>query len=287
MKSNMFKKSKAESINNFAKIPYGNWDDPINIKDNSLKCVLFLCLLVFSFQFTQAQDSTEVSLRRNTIKYDLTSNLLYRNSITFSFERIVKPNQSFVVTAGVQEFPNLLDLGQDVSVTKEGARSGHKIGGEYRFYLKKENKFSAPRGVYIGPYFTSLGFKIDDRIVYNGGEEPEEANLKARLNIFSIGAQLGYQFVFNDRWTLDLVLVGPSYSRYNFNVNLDGDFEFDPENVQNEIFKALLDRFPLLEEVINDKELNSSGTLNTWALGYKYQFLVGYRFGKYKNMKKK
>jgi hypothetical protein len=248
---------------------------------------LFLILAVLSSQLSKAQDSTEVSLRRNTIKIDLTGNLIYSNNLNFSYERVVKKNQSFVVNLGYQEGPKITNFGENIEGKREENRSGYKVGGEYRFYLKKENKFAAPRGVYIGPYVTALGFKSDRGIVYSGTEEPEEANLKSRLNIVSIGAQLGYQFVFNDRWSMDLVLIGPSFSGYNFKAQLQGDFEFDPENVQNEILQGLLNKFPMLEEFLNKKELDSSGTLDTWALGYKYQFLIGYRFGKYKNLKKK
>ncbi len=237
------------------------------------------------FQVSFAQDSTEVLFRRNTIKLDLTGNLIYDKSFNLSYERLVKPNQSFVVTAGHQELPRILNFGENVEGRRNDDRSGYKFGAEYRFYLQKENKFKAPRGVYIGPYITTLGFKTDQGIVYSGTEEPEEANLKTKINIINVGAQLGYQFVFNDRWSIDLVLVGPSYSRYNFKTQLTGDFEFDADNVQNEILGALIEKFPLLDDFLDEKELDSSGTLDTWALGYKYQFLIGYRFGKYKNLK--
>lgn len=252
-----------------------------------MKTFLFFLLIALSVQVSNAQDSTSVSLRRNTIKIDLTGNFLYRNTLTFSYERVVKRNQSFVVTAGYQEFPKIGSFGENVEGKKEENRGGYKYGGEYRFYLQKENKFAAPRGVYIGPYVTALGFRSDRKIVYSGTDVPEEANLKSRLNIVSLGAQLGYQFVFNDRWSLDLVLIGPSYSKYNFKTQLSGDFEFDPDNVQNEILHAIIEKFPALDDLLDEQELDSSGTLDTWALGYKYQFLIGYRFGKYKNLKKK
>lgn len=228
-----------------------------------------------------------MSLRRNTIKIDLTGNLIYSNQYNLSFERVVKQNQSYVVTLGYQEFPRIVNFGENIEGKREENRSGYKVGGEYRFYLKKENKFSAPKGVYIGPYVTALGFKSDRGIIYTGSDLPEEADLRSRLNILSIGAQLGYQFVFNDRWSIDLVLIGPSFSKYNFKAKLEGDFEFDAEDVQNEILQGLLNKFPILEELLDKKVLDSSGTLDTWALGYKYQFLIGYRFGKYKNLKNK
>ncbi|WP_175574380.1 DUF3575 domain-containing protein [Algoriphagus marinus] len=252
-----------------------------------MRLFLFLILAVFSSQFSNAQDSTMMSLRRNTIKIDFTGNLIYSNHYNVSFERVVKQNQSYVVTLGYQEFPKIINLGQYIEGERDINRSGYRVGAEYRFYLKKENKFAAPRGVYIGPYVTSLGFKSDQGIVYSGSDVLEEADMRSRINIFSIGAQLGYQFVFNDRWSIDLVLVGPSVSKYNFKTQLEGDFNFDPEDVQDEILQALIEKFPLLEDFLNEEELNSSGRLNTWSLGYKYQFLIGYRFGKYKNLKKK
>lgn len=141
--------------------------------------------------------------------------------------------------------------------------------------------------MYIGPCVTSIGFKSNQSIEYSGSAETEKADLNTKINIISVGAQLSYQFVFDDRWTNDLVLVGPSYCRYNFKSQLAGDFEFDADNVQNEILIALIDKFPMLDDFLDEKELNSSGTLDTWALDYKYQFLIGYRFGKYKNLKHK
>lgn len=252
-----------------------------------MKTFYLLLIYVLCSQIAAAQDSTDYSLRKNTIKLDLTGNLIYRNSINLSYERVVGRNQSFVITAGTQEFPKIVNFGENIEGEREEARSGHKLGGEYRFYLKKENKFAAPRGVYIGPYVTSLGFKSNRGIIYTGSDVPESAELRARLNILSIGAQLGYQFVFNDRLTLDLVLVGPSYSRYLFKTQLKGDFSFDPDDIQNEILQGLVEKFPLLEDFLEEKELDSSGTLDTWTLGYKYQFLIGYRFGKYKNLKRK
>ncbi len=252
-----------------------------------MRKILFLVLASLLIQVSYGQDSTEVAIRRNTIKLDLTSNLIYRKSYNFSYERVLKPNQSLVLTAGYQEFPSLLNLGSNIQGDKKDDRSGYKFGAEYRFYLKKENKHSAPRGVYIGPYFTRIGFQSDRQVVYSGAGEPESANLKTRMGITNIGAQLGYQFVFNDRWSLDLVLIGPSLSRYNFKTQLSGDFEFNGDDVQNEILNALIEKFPALDEFLDGQELSSSGNLDTWALGYKYQVLVGYRFGKYKYLKQK
>ncbi|GAB3222078.1 DUF3575 domain-containing protein [Algoriphagus aestuariicola] len=247
-----------------------------------MKTLLLILLGAFFIPTTFAQDSLEVASRKNTLKLDLTHNLIYRNAYNLSWERITKPNQSMGFTVGYQEFPQVLNLGENIEAKRESDAGGYKFGAEYRFYLKKENKHAAPRGVYIGPYFTTLGFNTSREIVYTQTAEPQEARYGAKFRLYSLGAQLGYQFVFNDRWSLDLVLVGPSITRYDAGIRLEGDFEFDPEDVQNEILDALINKFPGLSDLLNEKELDSSGKLDVLGIGYRYQFLIGYRFGKYK-----
>ncbi|MBN7812520.1 DUF3575 domain-containing protein [Algoriphagus sp. H41] len=242
----------------------------------------FLLLLAFFCQTAFAQDSLDVGQRRNTLKLDLTHNLLYRNAYNLSWERITKPNQSMGFTVGYQEFPQVFNLGENIQARRESEAGGYKVGAEYRFYLRKENRHAAPRGVYIGPYFTTLGFNTTRDITYTATTEPQDASYVAKFRLYSLGAQLGYQFVFNDRWSLDLVLVGPSITRYNAGMRLEGDFEFDPDDVQNEILDALIEKFPGLSDLLNDKEFDSSGKVDVLGIGYRYQFLVGYRFGKYK-----
>lgn len=107
----------------------------------------------------------------------------------------------------------------------------------------------------------------------------DEATLNFHLRVHNFGAQLGYQFVFNDRWTIDLVLIGPSFSNYRAKMKLDGEFTFDPEDIQNEFILELIDQFPILEDVLSGQEVDAKGKVDTWGLGYRYQFLVGYRFG--------
>ena len=245
-----------------------------------MKTVLLFLLVAFYIPISFAQDSLQVGSRMNTIKLDLTHNLLYRNAYNLSWERLTKQNQSLGITVGYQEFPHVFELGENIEGKRSDNSGGYKMGAEYRFYLKKENKFSAPRGVYIGPYFSVLGFNTSRDIVYTGDGEPQEATYNAKFNLYSLGGQLGYQFVFNDRWSLDLVVVGPSVTRYNAKMRLEGEFEFDADEVQNEILQALIDKFPGLDDLLENKELDSSGRVNVVGIGYRYQFLIGYRFGK-------
>jgi hypothetical protein len=246
----------------------------------SMKQVIIFLWILTGTNLAVAQEVSPEVPRKNTVKLDLTANFWYNNVFGISYERITRPNQSFAVSFGYQEFPRTSRLGQNIVVKNNRDKNGYKFGGEYRFYLKKENKYPAPRGIYIGPYFTRHSFSNEREIEVDHNGTPEEVLLNSKFTIFNVGFQLGYQFVFNDRWTIDLILVGPSVSNYRYTLNLDGDFTFDKEDIQNEIILDLLDRFPMLDEVISEKEATRNGKLDTWAYGYRYQLHVGYRFGR-------
>lgn len=241
--------------------------------------VFMLCSMVLP-AFTQK--STDTVVRKNTIKLDITSYWLYRNAINVSYERLTKQYQSLSLTAGYQEFPRTSSLGSRIAVKEDNDANGLKFGAEYRFYLSKENKFNAPHGIYVGPYFAYHRFSNERLIEVDNNGTPEEAILNSRLNILNIGFQLGYQFVIKDRWTIDLVFVGPSASNYSFKLKLDGTYTFNTDDIQNEIILDLINRFPMLEEAINEQESVSKGKLDVWSYGYRYQLLVGYHFGRKK-----
>jgi len=167
-----------------------------------------------------------------------------------------------------------------IEVERNTSASGVKLGVDYRFYLKKENKYAAPHGVYLGPYVTYLSFHNGRDLLIDNEGTPESGSLDTSIGVLNVGVQLGYQFVVNDRWIVDLVFVGPSVSNYRASMKLDGNFSRDPADIQNEILKALIDRYPGFTDLITDHEISSSGKLDTWSFGYRFQLLVGYRFGK-------
>jgi Protein of unknown function (DUF3575) len=247
--------------------------------NGTIKKMMLLAIFLICGQYVLAQEVS--ATRKNGIKLDVTSHLLYRSAFILSYERVIKLNQTFAVTAGYQQFPKLTSLGSGIESTKDDKRTGVKVGGEYRFYLKKENKYLAPHGVYIGPYLSYLYFKNERSIqVTSDNGTKTDAYLKSNINVFNIGFQAGYQFVINDRFTIDLTFIGPSIARYGAKFQLDGNFDVDEEQeYQNEILKALVDRFPLLDDLIKDKEVDASGRSNSWSFGYRYQVLIGYRFG--------
>ena len=98
-------------------------------------------------------------------------------------------------------------------------------------------------------------FEINGPLKSTNNGVPEQVTLTSSFSILNIGAQLGYQFVIGNRWTLDLILIGPSVSNYKAKLEIDGNYTFDIEDVQNEIILKIIDQFPLLEDVLTDKEV--------------------------------
>ena len=245
--------------------------------------VLVLAFVLGTGSLAIAQQDKDSTVRKNTIKLDLTSYGLYRNAAMFSYERVAKnnPNQTWSVTAGYQQFPALGGTGMgSINVKKESKAAGFKLGGEYRFYLAKENKYKAPRGVYIGPYTSFHRYSNSRSLEVNNNGLIEYADLKTDIAIFNIGFQLGYQFVLNNRWTIDMVLIGPSVSNYSLRSTMDGNYTFNADDVTNEVLKALMNKFPAFEQLISESEFVTNGRASSWGLGYRYQFHLGYHFGR-------
>jgi len=242
---------------------------------------LILVFVLLSGLTTVAQEQEpSLSIRRNTIKLDVTSYWLFRQAVVVSYERVISNKHSYAIIAGFQRLPAQSLLGGRIGVVRETIATGFKAGGEYRFYLAKENKYAAPHGVYIGPYFSYNNFHNGRDVEVNNNGTIEPAHVSSEFNILNFGVQLGYQFVINDRWTLDLSFMGPSISNYRAKLELSGNYTFDPDDISNEILEDLINRFPGLNDLLAGGSLVSQGKAETWAYGYRYQIQVGYRFGK-------
>lgn len=243
---------------------------------------ILIPLLLISSLGVHAQSASDSASRKNVIKIDLTSYWLYRNAVIFSYERVVKPHQTWAVTAGFQQFPPMRNL-DSINVTRDASATGFKIGGEYRFYLQKENRYAPPRGVYIGPYLAFHNFHNVRELEVNNNGTLESAEMKLNMSILNPGVQVGYQFVIKNRWAIDLVFIGPSVSNYRATASFGGNFTFDGDQVTDKVLQDLIDRFPILQDLIEDQEATANGRINTWAWGFRYQIHVGYLFGRKRN----
>jgi hypothetical protein len=244
------------------------------------KIILVVIIISGLQQTASAQDSTKQL--KNTILFNLTNPIIFGSSYILGYERVLNHRHSFSVSIGTTSFPGSDRRDTDsLKVNDVDNKSGANISADFRFYLSKENKYAAPRGVYIGPYYSYNNFKREHSWILkstNGGA-PLEVKSELTLNVHTIGFEMGYQFVFWDRMALNMILLGPGISAYNLKASLANNLsQADRERLFEAINDALADKFPGYDVAINQGEFQKKGSTNSTNLGYRYMVQIGFRF---------
>ena len=244
------------------------------------KIILFVIILSSLQQTTSAQDST--SHLKNTILFNITNPMIFGSSFILGYERVLNHRHSFSINIGTTSFPGSDNTDTDsLKVNEVNNKSGANISADFRFYLSKENKYAAPRGVYIGPYYSYNNFARDHTWLLkstNGGA-PLQVNSELRLNVHTIGFEMGYQFVFWERLALNMILIGPGISSYSLKASFASNLsQADRQKLLAAINEALIEKFPGWGGVVDDGEFESKGSANTTTLGYRYMIQLGFRF---------
>lgn len=255
----------------------------MSYRKRNLVMLTFITSLVILFaQLVIGQESTTSQKKmKNTIRFNLTNPVLFGKSLIFGYERVINPRQTFSVNIGTTGFPSLGIISADsIQANTLRDESGYNISVDYRFYLAKENKFEAPRGVYIGPYYSFNTFdKKHSWSLKSTSGSNVAVDSDLRLDIHTVGFELGYQFVFWRRLALDMVLIGPGMAGYNLKASLGSNLsQADKEKFFEKLNEALADKFPGYSHVIDEGEFKKTGTTNTTSIGYRYMVHIGFRF---------
>lgn len=114
------------------------------------------------------------------------------------------------------------------TLAEEVGYTWFSITPEARYYAQNTSK-DAPRGLYMGPY---LRYRLDQREFVSSIYDPDEqvftiGTVNKKNHLFGGGVILGYQWLFNDLFALDLY-GGPQYlagpATYEFRcAGCDGD----------------------------------------------------------------
>lgn len=223
--------------------------------------------------------ANEKKVRKNTILINLSNPMLISNQFQIlGYERVLPNNQSFTVNLGMFSIPKFTgNLADSLGINTDFKDRGFHFSTDYRFYLKKENRHTAPRGVYLAPYYTYNHLNRENSWNVDGRIEEVYTNLK--LNIHTIGAELGYQFVFWDRMALDLILMGPGFGFYSLKAKVGTNISAEDESsLFDKLNEILADRIPGYDKVIEAGEFSKKGTYNVESIGFRYLVRVGYRF---------
>lgn len=250
------------------------------------KRIYALLLMLLPAGFCIAQQVTDTSQishpRKNVIRYNLSGGLLFGvdKYIVLGYERVIAPNRSISLNVGRASLPKLVSINTDsFQVNKDQERKGFNISVDYRFYLAKENKYQAPRGVYIGPYYSYNHFESETRWDRKVSGSASFVNSNTTFNIHTVGFEVGYQFILWKRLALDLVMVGPGLGFYDYEAKFDGNI---PAATKEQLFQGLeqllTQKFPGMNYVFSDEEIDANGVMRTNTIGYRYIIHIGYNF---------
>lgn len=253
------------------------------MRNTRIYALLVLLLTAGLCLAQQPADTTEQSHpRKNVIRYNLSGGLLFGfdKYIVFGFERVLAPNRSISVNLGRASLPKLVSISTDsFQVNKDAERKGQNISIDYRFYLGKENKYSAPRGVYIGPYYSYNHYTTETRWDYKNSSASNYVNADSKFNIHTVGFEVGYQFILWDRLAIDLIMVGPGLGFYNYEADLEGNLTAEAkEQIFSGLEQLLSQKFPGMNYVFSDDQIDANGVMRTNSIGYRYIIHIGYNF---------
>jgi len=219
---------------------------------------------------------------KNVIRYNLSGALLFGvdKYIIMGYERLIAPRQSFSINIGQATMPKLITINTDsFNVSKDRKRSGVNFSVDYRFYLAKENKHEAPHGFYIGPYYGYTRFNNGVDWTYKRSGANSILQTSSKFTINTVGFELGYQLILWKRMTLDFVMVGPGVGFYNYKASFGGNVDAaTKEQIFDGLKQLLTQKFPGMNFVFADKEINADGVMKASTVGYRYIIHIGFLF---------
>lgn len=241
----------------------------------------FMILMLLTFRSGAKEPDTTLPAKKNVISYNITAPLISGwDNVVFGYERIVKKNQSFSIMGGYRNFPGLINPDSSLLVDNHTKLGGFSISADYRFYLLKRNKIGIPDGVYIGPYlnYYTTSFGNDITFIENN-TIVNQYEITTDIATLGIGFELGYQFVFWNKLTLDLILFGPGYAWYGGKMDIKGEISIDEES---ELYQKLIDmaieNADFVKIIDQEFEASSSGRVSKLGLGFRYVVRLGWYF---------
>ncbi|MHC1778007.1 MAG: hypothetical protein AB9834_21580 [Lentimicrobium sp.] len=218
----------------------------------------------------------------NVIKFNPTPMMLFDElrNITFSYERLFENNKSISCQLGYLVVPQVLNdtLFNNVLLNKD-KRAGINLAFDYRIYPFTRNRRPAPDGLYYGGYLSYIGTTSESRGKLMDAPEDDNIRLNARMNMINLGFELGYQFIFAKKFSLDLLMFGPSLSGYWGNLDLTGNLNSDlGEKIDEELAAKLKERYPALGYLFSDEDATFSTSKIVISSWFRYSIQLGYHF---------
>jgi len=222
-----------------------------------------------------------VKVLKNTIRVNITNPMIFGWKFNvIGYERVIKDYQTASISFGRTAFPKLTGFDTDsLGITQQLNDNGINLSLDYRFYLKNENRHKAPRGIYLGPYYGFNTFSRD--ITWNLNTETFTGEVKSGIDLTAhlIGAQMGVQFIFWNRVSLDMIVMGPGWWYFNMKTKFDTSLTAeDEEMLLEKLNEMLLEKFPGSDIMITGEGFDATRSSWTSTAMLRYIITVGFRF---------
>ena len=231
-------------------------------------------------QSVQADSSRKIY--KNVIRYNLSGALVFGvdKYIVLGYERVLSPRKSVSINFGSAALPKLASIVTDSFKTeKSGDRKGYNFSIDYRFYLGKENKFNAPHGLYIGPYYSYNHFDNKQDWLHIASAGSSQVSTNSKLNISTVGFEVGYQFIIGKHFAIDMIMVGPGLGFYKYQATFTSNLsEAQKEQLKEALKQTITQKFPGMNYVFSDQKIDADGVMKSSTLGYRYIVHIGYNF---------
>jgi hypothetical protein len=218
---------------------------------------------------------------KNIIKFNPTPMLLWSSkNFTFSYERILGPKQSIAISIGYLEFPQLFKdtIANLVAITSRN-KSGINVALEYRFYMMQRNLRPIPDGLYFAPFVSYYGYQFENNIDILHVQADSAGKVAGKFSILNVGVEMGYQFVFWKRLTVDLVLIGPAVSYYKGKLDITGQVDADKvKELHEDLYNKLLEKYPKIGDYVVNRSFSNNGKLDLFSIGFRYLIQIGFHF---------
>jgi hypothetical protein len=222
-----------------------------------------------------------VPFHRNVIKFNPTPMLIWGDirNITFSYERLIKENQSVCFLLGFFSMPRVFNDTIAMVTILDESRKGINIAFDYRYYPGARNRRPAPDGLYLGGYLSYYGFQLRNDFSIPSVTENQAGSTTVEIHMVNLGVELGYQFIFWKRFSVDLLLFGPSLTYQSGSMEISG--QLTPEQIEQldqEMIDKILNRFPALGFLGSNESLKFTGSRTSLHTFFRYSIQLGFHF---------
>lgn len=260
--------------------------------------IFWLILLIFSSLITglQAQEKIDslittgkvkpqvlTPFHRNVIKINPSPMVVggfdIRN-ISITYERLLNKTTSVSLQVGYLVYPTIIN-GKviDLIDIHRGKKNGINVSLDFRYYPYQRNRRPAPDGLYLGGYLSYYGFQFKNQFDILHTSLDQNGQIRGKLAIVNLGFELGYQFIFWKRFSLDLLLLGISASNYYRGLTIGGNIDPNAiDDINSELGERLMSYYPLLRTIFSGAELTKSRSNSTLLFGIRSCLQLGIHF---------